>query len=453
MAGMRCSRLAPVVALVLALAPAWCLAATGSRLSHRVWVLSELPSQGELQDLRSAGVSALAVQVGQLELRGTSSNLTLSKVGDLGSLSGWSVAALVWVDAAAQGQGDAEGFLTQLGPVMRTLPGGGSLLLAARSWSEALPAFATAVAQRLGHTVELAVPAVDLALHLPERGWQGVLPVAVGLGAPDRLGFPATTRQDDIIALDKLAERLVEYRVAVVAVSRATPPPGPRGASLGIVATSGVAEYRPGPRGDVFRLAKPVDWGGTRLEAGRQVELELFDTVRYDADLAEVLRPVRIGFTGVDTVALPPPEPTLGMSRQAWLEYLGGGSPYPRPVIRGQWSGGALRVSLENVGPQSSASATTGNWVEIKPLDALIGDVVLGEFTGVEYGRWEGDSFRRTIAREASVVRFYLTAVCPRCRVEGGAASFVGRPRGVLARWGMRLGNGSDLSGPWQPLP
>ena len=93
MAEMRSSRLAPVVALVLALVPAWCLAATGSRLSHRVWVLSELPSLGELQGLRSAGVSALAVQVDQLELRGTSSNLTLTRVGDLGSLSGWSVAA------------------------------------------------------------------------------------------------------------------------------------------------------------------------------------------------------------------------------------------------------------------------------------------------------------------------------------------------------------------------
>jgi hypothetical protein len=279
-----------------------------------------------------------------------------------------------------------------------------------------------------------------------------VLPVAVALGTPDRLGFPATTRQDDLVALDKLSDRLTGFRAAIVVASRSTPPPGPSGVSLATVAVGGVATYRPGARGDVFRMEKPVDWGGTLLAPGQQVEIELMDTVRYARDVGDLLRPARTGFVGFDTVGLPAPEPTLGMSRQAFLDYVTGGTPYPRPQIEGQWSGGTLHLALYNPGPQASAPATTGNWVEVQPVGAVIGDIVLGDFSGVEYGRWERGTFKRSNAREAAVVRFYLTAVLPFGRIGGGAVSFMGRPQRVLVRWGMRLGDGSDVSGPWEPL-
>jgi hypothetical protein len=388
--------------------------------------------------------------VGQLSLTGKTSSLTLDKLPDFAQLSSWNVAALVWVSPSGESSGDAARFVTQLGSV--SLPAGGSLLLAARQWGNGVPAFASAVASRLGRTVELAVPAADLQAHLPVGGWPGVLPVAVALGSPDRLGFPATTRQDDLEALDKLSERLTDFRVAIVVLSRATPPPPSASVSLATVASEGVATYHPGTRGSVFRMEKPVSWGGTRLEPGQQVEIELADTVCYDRDVKDLMRPARAGFVGFDTVGLPAPEPTLGMSRQALLDYLTGGTPYPRPQIEGQWSGGTLHLALVNPGPQASAPATTGNWVEVQPVGAVIGDIVLGDFSGVEYGTWQRGTFKRSNAREAAVVRFYVTAVFPFGRIDGGAVSFMGHPQRVLVRWGMRLGDGSDVSGPWEPL-
>lgn len=454
MTEMRSShRLAAVVALSLAFGSGRGHAETPTHLSHRLWILGELPPAADMQTLRSAGISGLAIPIGSVEIGTKSSNLTLANMQDLTALAGWSVTSLVWIQGSGKAAGDAAGFVTQLAPVTRGSPRGGGLLLVARQYAEGIPVFASAVARKLGSAVELALPAADLAAHLPPGGWEGVTPVAVGLGSPDRVGFPGSNRQDDLMAIDQLSESATGFRVAIPVASRATPPAGPGAVSLATVAANGIARYSPGARGDVFRLEKAVDWGGTRLEPGQQVELELLDTVRYNRDVADLLRPARVGFLGFDTVGLPAVEPTLGMSRQAFVDYLTGGTPYPRPTIEGQWSGSTLRLTLSNPGPQASAPATTGNWVELQPIGAVIGDILLGDFTGVEYGRWESGVFKRTNAREALVVRFYVTVVFPYGRISGGSVSFVGRPGRVLARWGMRLGDGSDITAPWQPLP
>jgi hypothetical protein len=466
MAGMRVAFLSMLVGTAL-----WCgapgpgQAATPSRLSQRVWVLGELPQTADLEALRSAGISSLAIPVGSVQLHGGASSLTLAPLPDAKDLTQWSVAALVWVQGSGSSSGDASRFVTQLGPVMGTLPAGSHVLLVAREYADGVPAFARAVAAKMGKPVELAMAVADLAAHLPRRGWAGVVPVAVTLGNPDRMGFPATTRQDDLMALDKLQATGSDYRTAVVVVSRATPPPASATVTLATLATGGLTSYRPGAKGDVFKIEKPVDWGGTRLESGQQVELELYDTVRFDRDLKDLLRPARAGFVGLDVVGLPAPEPTLGLSRQAFIDYLNGGMPYPQPRVFAQWSNTTLRLAIENPGPQASSPATTGNFVEVKLGDdvktdtrdgqrakGVIDDVSLGDFSGVEYGRWDKGVFKRTNASEAEVVRFYLTAVCPYGRASGAWVKFTRRPESLLVRCNIRLGDGTDLSGAWQPL-
>jgi hypothetical protein len=423
-------------------------------LTHRVWLLNEIPDEAALTTLRAAGIDGVVVPVGKVELNGGGSHFSLGTVPDLKSLAGWPVTALVWVGGSGRATGDPATFAAQLAPVQRSLPGAPGLLLAARQYSPGVVAFATGVAGRLHQRVELALPATALAQVLPSGGWDHLHPVAVAFGNPPALGFPPSTLQDDLSALDHLDALGVPYRVAVVVAPHADPAPGPAGASLAVIASGETASYHPGERGDAFQLRKEVNWGGTTVAAGRTITVEMVDTARYNRDLGLLLRPARPLLEGWDTVGLPASEPTLGMSRTAFLAFLEGGSTYPTPEVTVEWPGAAtMRVALLNPTEQASAVATTGNWVELRFSGTDVRDVQLGDFSGMEYGRVDDGVWHRTVARDASAVRLYLTFLAPRARIGGCLVTFLSRPRGVSARWGLRLGDGSDVSGPLEPVP
>jgi hypothetical protein len=171
------------------------------------------------------------------------------------------------------------------------------------------------------------------------------------------------------------------------------------------------------------------------------------DTARYDRDLGLLMRPVRMGFRGWDTVGLPAPEPALGMSREALVDYLRGGGPAPRPVIETSWVGNTLAFTFVNATPHGSAVSSTGNFLELAVTSGQVADVQIGEFNGIEFGRIERGALRATVLREASVLRFYLTHMAPSSRVGGATISFGGRPAVPAARWSVRLGDGRDVSG------
>lgn len=445
-------RLALPVALLLAAAAG---AQTAHPLTHRIWLLSGVPDLATLATLRTAGVTALVLPVGRVEVGNGTSRLTLLPLPDLSPLSGWSVAALVWVQGSDQASGNAGAFVAQFTPVVREVHGGAGLILASRRFFPGLVPFASGVAARLDERVEVALPAADLAQHVPQGGWPRLGTVAVAFGNPAALGFPPSTLQDDLTALEALDSSLVAYRAAIIVEPRSEPAPGPAGASLAAVAGGETATYTPGERGDDFRLHRPVDWGGVAVAAGQTITVEVVDTARYHRDLALLLRPVRPLLEGWDTVGLPRPEPTLGMSREALLEYLQGGSPYPRPRVDLEWSGAmAVRVALANPTAQTGALATTGNWVELRFSGTEVRDVRLGDFAGMEYGRIAEDGiWHRTVARDASALRLYLTLLPPRTRVGGALVTFLTRPREVRTRWRVRLGDGGDLTGPLEAAP
>ncbi|OYW00356.1 MAG: hypothetical protein B7Z61_13440 [Acidobacteria bacterium 37-71-11] len=447
MAGMVKGRLALAVTLLAAAAAT--AAEPARELTHRVWLLSGVPDAGMLTALRAAGVDGLVVPVGRVEVGDGSSRFTLAPLPDLRALAGWPVTALVWVDGADKASGDPQAFAAQFAPAQRGLPGSPRLLFASRRFFPGLAGFATGVASRLKQTVELAAPVQELAAHLPPRGWTHIRPVAVALGNPSALGFPAATLQDDLAALDRLDATGTPYRVAVVVAPLADPAPGPAGASLALLASGETAVYAPGERGDTFRLRQPVDWGGVEVAAGRSITVEAVDTARYHRDLGLLLRPARPALEGWDTVGLPAPEPALGMSREAFLEYLQGGSPYPVPRVDVEWVGSAtMRVALANPTAQASALSTTGNWVELRFAGTEVRDAQLGEFSGMEYGSIDaGGTWRRTAARGASALRFYLTFIPPQARVAGALVTFISRPRAVETRWGMRVGDGGAVTG------
>jgi hypothetical protein len=423
-------------------------------LQHRVWLLGGVPDQTTLTALRSGGVDGLVLPVGEVQLGDASANLMLTPLPDLGALAGWPVTPLVWVETSGKASGDPAAFASQVIPAQRMFKGGAALLLASRHYAPGLVSFAMTVARKLGQTVELALPAQDLVQHMPIAGWKDIRPVAVAFGNPSALGFPQTTLQDDRVALDGLDAALVTYRGAIVVAPRSTPAPGPAGASLASIVGGQTAIYRPGERGDVFQLRKAVDWGGVTIEAGQSVTVEVVDTACYHRDLGLLLRPVRPLLAGWDTVGLPAPEPALGMSQEAFLAYLRGGEPFPRPQVVIGWPEGAvMRVSVANPTPQASALATTGNWVELRFEGTEVRDVQLGDFSGMEFGRPTGGVWRGTVARDASALRLYLTYVPPQTRVTGCVVTFLSRPRSVATRWRVRLGDGSDVSGPLEAVP
>jgi hypothetical protein len=454
MTGMVKGRLALAVTLLAAAAAAATAAEPARELTHRVWLLSGVPDAGTLTALRAAGVDGLVVPVGRVEVGDGSSRFTLAPLPDLHVLAGWPLTALVWVDGADKASGDPQAFVAQFAPAQRGIPGSPRLLFASRRFFPGLAGFAGGVASRLKQTVELAAPVQELAAHLPPRGWTRIRPVAVALGNPSALGFPASTLQDDLGALDRLDATHTPYRAAVVVAPLARPTPGPAGASLAMLASGETAVYAPGERGDTFRLRRPVDWGGVEVAAGASITVETVDTARYHHDLGLLLRPARPALEGWDTVGLPAPEPALGMSREAFLEYLRGESPYPVPRVVVEWAGPTrMRVALANPTAQTSALATTGNWVELQFAGTEVRDAQLGEFSGMEYGTIGADGvWRRAAARGASALRFYLTFVPPQARVAGALVTFISRPRGVETRWGMRVGDGGAVRGSLEPV-
>jgi hypothetical protein len=452
MAGMVRRWLAVTAAVLLAAVGV--RAEVGRTLKHRVWLLGGVPDDATLTVLRAAGVDGLVLPVGEVELADGSSRFTLLPLPDVKGLVGWSLTALVWVRGSDKASGDPGTFAAQLAPVQRALPGGAGLLLAAKRYSPGVVGLASGAARKLRQSVELALPASELAQHVPRGGWEVVHAVAVAFGNPPALAFPPSTLQDDLMALDRLDAAGVPYRAAIVVAPLADPAPGPAGASLAAVVGGETSIYRPGERGDVFQLRKPVNWGGVPVEANQSITVELVDTARYNRDLGLLLRPVRPRLEGWDTAGLPAPEPTLGMSRQAFLEYLQGGSPGPKPEVTVEWPAPTvMRVSLSNPTPQASALASTGNWVELRFEGTEVRDVQLSDFSGMEYGRPEKGVWHRTVVRDATALRFYLTFLPPHARVTDCLVTFLSRPNAVSAGWSVRLGDGSEVTGPLEPVP
>ena len=442
-----------VMALIASLALPT-IGAAASRLTQRVWLGQEVPGEATLTALRAGGIDGVVLPVGDVVVAGSTCRLTPTPLPDLKALAGWAVTPLVWVSGENGSTGDAEKLLAEFAPVQRLLHGGGSMILAARAEWPGLVRFAEDVASRRGAPVEVLLPAqalsrVDLA-SVPKN----VRLVAVALGNPSAMGFPATTPADDLGALEELDEAGVPYRVAIVVTPRATPAPGPAGASLATLALPSVAENRPADRGDVFVLRRQLDWGGTTLAAGATVEVETVDTARFHRDLGLLLRRVRPRFEGWDVVGLPAREPALGLSLEAFLDYLQGGRPFPSPVVQPEWvTPTRLRVALANPTPHGSAIASTGNFVELHFSGTQLLDVGLGDFSGTDYGKVEQGTWRRTVARDANAVRLFVTYMPPTSRLAGAAVTFFGRPTEASLRWVLRLGDGTEIAGRMEAVP
>ncbi len=415
------------------------------QVDHRVWLLAGVPDAGVVARLREANVRSVCLPAGKVTLGDGISHFEADVPSDLGALSGSTIHAVVWVEGELRRSGDPARFAVQLAAIEGKIGTGGSLILVSRRWGEGLVSFAADVARKLHRPVELALPLGELLAHVPEGGWEGVRLVTFCFGNPEALALPSSTTQDDRVGLDSLDVRNVSYRAAIVVLPRVTPPPGPAGASVGMLTRAGVSTFQPGVNGDVFVLRRSLDWGGTLVSPGQRVEVDAYDTVRYHRDLGYVLRPARAGLEGWDTVGLPGAEPTVGLSREALIDYLRGGGPAPALAVESSWAGTKLNLVLTNPTPHASAVSSTGNWVELQVIPGQVADVQMGDFNGLEFGRLDGGALRPTVLREASLLRFYLTFVAPRVRVGGGSVTFTAKPTQPKARWGVRLGDGRDL--------
>lgn len=421
--------------------------AADRQVAHRVWLLAGVPDAGVVSMLRGANVRGFCLPTGKVTLGDGVSHFEADVPSDLGVLSGSTIHAVVWVEGELRRSGDSARFAVQLAAIEGKVGTGGSLILVSRRWGEGLVSFASELAGKLRRPVELALPLGELLAHVPKGGWEGVRPVAFCFGNPEAFALPSSTTKDDLDGLDALDARNVSYRAAIVVLPRVTPPPGPAGASLGMLTRAGVSTFQPGANGDIFVLQRSIDWGGSLVSPGGRVEVDAFDTARYHRDLGYVLRPARAGLEGWDTVGLPGAEPTVGLSREALIDYLRGGGPAPAPRLETSWAGNRLDVELANPTPHTSAVSSTGNWFELQVVPGQVADVQMGDFNGLEFGRLEGGALRSTVLREASVLRFYLTYVTPQARVGGASVTFVARPTQPKARWGVRLGDGRDLVG------
>lgn len=421
-------------------------------LEHRLWLLDGIPAAEELEALRVVGVSSLVVPVGSLQVERKSARFTVASLPDLSPLRGWTVSALVWVEGSGRDEGGAADFVSQLAPVERLLPGNGGVILASREYWEGLPRFAVAVARRTGRPVEIAASAESLVAAMPRNGWRGVTATPVAFGLPALLGFPDSTFHDDERSLDELADRGVRFRVAVVTGYRVDPRPVSAELQLAQLAQREVATFRPGSRGNTFTLVRSVTWGGRSFQAGDSLVVEGLETARYHRGMAGILRRVRPGLLGWDTVGLPAPAPTIGMNREAFLEYFRGALPVAVPEVEAEAAGTGIRISVRNPTPFSSALATTGNYLEVRFAGAQIRDVQPGRFSGVEYGRYERGRWQATAAREATAVRFFMTLFGPKSEHTGAGVQFFSRPRELRVGWRIRDPDGRERSGAFETV-
>ena len=228
-----------------------------------------MPDESALAALRASGVTGVVLPVGRVELGEGSCGFTLARMPDLSPLAGWPVTALVWVEGSGKASGDPKSSPSSSRRCSAAWPDRKAFSSSLGVSSPGLAGFATGVAARLQRPVELALPVPDLTQHLPPGGWRRVRPIAIAFGNPAALGFPASTLQDDLAALDALDETGVPYRAAVVVAPRVTPPPGPGGGSLAMLSSGEAAAFNPGERGSVFRLRKPLDWAARRWRWGR----------------------------------------------------------------------------------------------------------------------------------------------------------------------------------------
>ena len=442
-----------VVACIAIVALATVSTAAG-RLTQRVWLDQVVPGEATLTALRAGGVDGIVLPVGDVVVTGKTCRLTPAPLPDLRALAGWAVTPLVWISGSGDSSGNAEKFLAELAPVQRLMHGNASMVLAARAEWPGLITFAESVAGRRGAPVEVLLPAQAIGRIGPESVPNSVRLIAVALGNPPAMGFPATTLADDLEALEGMDGAGVPYRVAIVVTPRAIPAPGPVGASLATLASPSVSEYRPADRGDAFVLRRELDWGGTTLATGALVQVDAVDTARFHRDLGLILRRLRPRFEGWDVVGLPSREPALGFSLEAFLDYLQGGQPFPLPIVQPEWvTPTRLRVALANPTPHGSAVASTGNFVELRFSGTQLLDVGLGDFSGTDYGRIEQGAWHRTVARDANSIRLFVTYVPPVSRLAGATVAFFGRPREVTVRCVMRLGDGTETAGSPEPVP
>ncbi len=442
-------RLGSVLLAAVALAtPA--TAVEPNALTHRAWLLDGVPDASTLDRLRTAGLDGFVLPIGRLALGADGVRFELAPVGDVSHLRGWPVTALLWVDGEGEVP-DVDEIVTETAPVRRLLPAAGGVALAATSYTDSFVALASELADALGEQVEVVLPAAALAEHLPSGGWDELLPVAVALGTPDALGFPVTTPHDDVEALAAVGERLTPYRVAVV-VEPISAPPAQEGASIASLARAGAADYEPGEGVDEFVLRRPLTWGDSTLPAGSRVRVRAVQTAGYDRALGEALRPVDDGLLGWDTVGLPAPEPTLGMSLEGFLDYLRGGEPRPAPEIVVRWqSRTQLEVMLANDAPHASAVGVNGNWIELDFGDVPVRDIELGDFAGAEFGVVTRGRWSPAATGRATALRLHMTFVPAHSTLSGAIVSFVARPRSLQLRWRLRLGDGSSIQGESPP--
>jgi len=421
-------------------------AAAADRLSHRVWIVD-----GTLAALTSAGVDGFVVPLGSARIATGSTTFTAQAQVESLPATGAAVSAAVWVAGEGEARGDAGSFWGQVAPAARGLGDVRSVVLIAREYWEGLPAFAASVAAEAGLQVEIMMSAMQLASVMPRGGWPEVSTTAVALGRPAHFSFPDSLLDDDLEALSTLDDLGVTYRAAIVILPWADPPPGPGKLNLRPLTSTQVVSFKPSGI-NRFELRRAIDWGGKTLAAGTELKLQATTTARYARDLGLLLRPVRNGLIGWDTVALPRPEPAIGMSREALIDFLRGGPTYPRPQVTTRWlSPIRLEIAIANPGPHQTGFGLGRNFVEISYRSAELRDLQLGDFASVEYGVPTREGWRQVTApRSADALRLGFLFLPPHELLGGGVLTFMAPPRGLSVRWGVLPGDGSQETGPYE---
>ncbi|MFZ5803534.1 MAG: hypothetical protein ACOY7U_01665 [Acidobacteriota bacterium] len=431
--------------LVVLVGTAVAVAGEPSALEHRLWLLGKV-RPGQVEQARQVGVDALVVPLAEAEARGGELSVKLTLPPDPGLLHGLPVWAAVWVSGEEVKKEAAEGFWNQLGPAVRGLgvPVKG-LVLATRALPPGLLSLASELSRLAQMPVEVGAPAQDLLQQVKSESAKGVGLVAFALGNLAALGFPHVTPQDAAELLAAVDELGPSFRGAVVVANRVAPalPEGQNPWEL----VQGM-DYQPTAEGDVLLARSTVTASGASLPAGTNVTLLAYDAARLQRDLGLLLRPVRQRLLGWDSVGELPPAPALGFTWEAFVAFLSGEGPAPRPVVKIQWeSPTTLKVNLQNPTPFASAFATTGNFLDLTFSGTEVRDVTLLAGSGADFGKL-APGFVRAPRGAASVVRLYLKVVPPQSTVDVATVSFLSRPKEIGARCTVRLGDGREAGGP-----
>jgi hypothetical protein len=248
--------------------------------------------------------------------------------------------------------------------------------------------------------------------------------------------------------LEPLAATGVRIRPAIVLRPRTEPPLAGPGEDLDpltenqttTVSTTSVLDR-------TFTFEKAASWSGRSWDPGDSVAVRWMDVSKLHAALEEIQRLILPEVAGWDLIPLPEEEQALGMSREGLLRYLMGEGPEPDVQVEADRTGRSIRVRVANPSPFGTAVSRFGNWVQVSVSEGWLQARDAGSFEKRSLGVLQGEKLQQSNLDRVNTVRFQEFYLAPGEEVVSGDVRVPSSGTEITVRWYFTLASGKTVSG------